>query len=105
MELLGNTGPGCNINYPMPVQGFEAALLLPFIAISLIRDVRHIGVVSLVSNVGGILGFLLLSKRTLSDRQAEREGRERERERERGRKEQDRMNLFLFHCSVRDSNS
>mgnify|MGYP001793813362 FL=1 len=66
MELLGNTGQGCDLNYPMPVQGFEAALLLPFIAISLIRDVRHIGVVSLVANVGCMLGFLVFSKRTLS---------------------------------------
>ena len=66
MELLGNTGPGCDLNYPMPVQGFEAALLLPLIALALIRDVRHIGVVSLVANVAGLLGFLVLSKRMLS---------------------------------------
>ena len=73
MELLGNTGPGCDLNYPMPVQGFETALLLPLIAVSLIRDVRRIGVVALVANVAGLLGFLILSKRTLSrQRQAEK---------------------------------
>lgn len=60
MEWIGNTGPGCDPNYPIPLEIYEVLLLVLLIPAAELRSIRHVAIMSSVTNAATVIGMVIL---------------------------------------------